>query len=272
MRLFSALSCRLYPIFGLAGILAFQACAPRPLLIPSTTPYTAEAIDSILDHLTNQEQRVTTLFYTGKMTSKARDSELETTVSVVGRRTPFEARIEFTHPWGAPLAHLVINTNRFKFLVFRDKRLYVGSTKQTDLLRYFPFLPDPAAIWGFIRSYPLIGPYKQAISPGAGTIDLLDRQGELIQRLVIDLKTGRPKACFYPGKKVILSFRDLEKKGSVDFARSVELKSETRKRSLTLHIRQAIFNPTLPRAIFDLKKPEGFKIIDLFATGGAPDR
>ncbi len=272
MRLLSALSCRLYPLFGLVAILTLQACARRPLLIPSTAPYPAEAIDSILGHIATQEQRVGTLFYTGKLTSSARESELEATVSIVGRRSPFETRMEFTHPWGTPLAHLVVNTNRFEFLVFRDKRLYVGSAGHSDLLRYFPFLPDPSTIWGFIRGYPLVAPHSRAVSPAEGTIDLLDRNGELVQRLSIDLKTHRPTACFFPGKKIRLSYGDFDKEGTVDFARSVELTSETRERVLTLHIRQAIFNSTLPPTIFDLKTPEGFKIVDLSETGDTRDR
>jgi hypothetical protein len=272
MRLFSVHSCRLFPLFGLVVILTLQACAHRPLLIPSTTPYPTEAIDSILGHMAAQEQRVTTLFCSGKLTSTTRESELEATISIVGRVSPFETRMEFTHPWGAPLAYLIINTNRFEFLVFRDKRMYVGSTHQADLLRYFPFLPDPTTIWGFIRGYPVIAPYARAISPGEGTIDLLDRQGGLIQRLSIDLETHGPKACSYPGKKVRLSYGNFAKEGTVDFAQNVELKSETGKRTVTLHIRQAIFNPTLPRTIFDLKMPEGFKVIDLPAIGDTPDR
>jgi len=272
MRLLSALSCRLYPLFGLLAIFTLQACARRPLLISSTAPYPTEAIHSILDHMTNQGQRVATLFYTGKLTSTARESELEATVSIVGRSSPFETRIEFTHPWGAPLAHLVINANRFKFLVFRDKRLYVGFTSQADLLRYFPFLPDPITIWGFIRGYPEIAPHNRAVSPGEGTIDLLGRNGELIQRLSIDPETRRPTACFFPGKKIKLSYGDFDKEGTVDFARSVELTSETRERVLTLHIRQAIFNPTLPPRIFDLKLPEGYKVVDLSETGDTRDR
>jgi hypothetical protein len=272
MRFFSALSCRLYPIFGLVVILTLQACAGRHLVIPSTAPYSIEAIDSILAHMETQEKRVTTFFYTGKLTFKARESELEAMVSIVGRRIPFETRIELTHPWGAPLAYLVMDTDHFKFLVFRDKRLYVGSTNQMDLLRYFPFLPDPTAIWGFIRGYPVIAAYKRATSPEEGTITLLDRQGEPIQRLDIDLKTRRPKTCFYPGKKLALFYGNFTKEGTIDFARSVELKSGKRKKTLTLHIRQAIFNASLPRGIFDLNRPEGFKVIDLSETGGSSDR
>lgn len=272
MRRFPWLSRSLYSIFGMAVVLGLHACALRPLFIPSGPPYSAETIQSILGQLKNQEQGVTTIFESGKLTSKARDSALEASVSIVGRRTPFEARIEFTHPWGAPLAHLVINRDRFRFLVFREKRLYEGFTKQTDLLRYFPFLPEPAAIWGFIRGYPLLLPYEKATSPEAGTIELFDHQGALIQRLDIDLKTQNPKACFYAGNNVTLSFGDFEKKGTLHFAQKVQLKSKTREKRVTLRIRQAIFNPALPRGIFELKRPDGFKVVDLSDVGNAPDR
>jgi hypothetical protein len=271
MRFIPAPSRRMYPILGLALAFTLQACAHRPLVIPATAAAT-EAIDSLLVHLATQDHRVATLFCSGKLTSKSGQSELETTVSIVGRRIPFETRIEFANPWGAPIAYLVMDTDRFKFLVFGDKRLYVGSTDQTGLLRYFPFLPDPDAIWGFIRGYPVIAAHGRASSQGDETVTIFDRQGGVLQRLVIDLKTRRPKACFYPGKKLTLSYGDFAEEGGVDFARSVDLRSEKRKRTLILHIRQAVFNPPLPRSIFDLKRPEGFKVIDLSETPNTPDR
>lgn len=251
-------------------MLCSQGCTPRALVVPPVSPYSNQEIQTILNRISEQGRLVTTLFCTGNIVSKTGENELEAMVSFVGSRNPLELRIEVVHPWGPPIAYVQIRNNRFKLLVFREKRMYSGSTEGRNFQRYFPLPLDPAAVWDFFRGYPLISPHKEAISVKKGSISLLDPKGNPERRIYFNPQTYRPEACFYPNMKVTEYYDAFEKEAAIEYARKVVLKDKAEKDSLVLHIRQILFNPRLPTGIFDMKRPKGFESIDLTPSRNGP--
>lgn len=263
MKIFSVSAVLLWFSCVFVVMLCLQGCAPRALVVPPTSPYSDQEIHTILSRIAEQGHLATTLFCTGNIVSKKGGNELEAMVSFVGSRNPVELRIEIVHPWGPPIAYILIRDKKFKVLVFREKRMYVGSTERRNVQRYFPLPLDPAAVWDFFRGYPMISAYEKALSRNKGSISLLDPKGEPAQRLYFDPKTYRPEACFYPKLNVTEYYEAFEKKDTFEYARKVELTDKAAKDSLVLHIRQILFSPRLPAGIFDMEKPKGFETIDL---------
>jgi hypothetical protein len=244
-----------------------QGCISTALIRPPSPSYSADEIHAILNQLTTQANLVTTLFCTGKLTSRKGDAEQEVNISVVGQRDPFQMKIEITHPWGSPIANLLLDEDRFTLVFFPEKKIFAGSVRERMLKRSFPVPLEPSAVWAFVRGYPLIPGYKSAVSPRKGVISLFDDRDASIQRLDVSLSTHRPEASCFPALGITQYYDAFEKDGAVEFAQRVVLKETAQKRVLTLRIKHALFNPPLPSGVFQIKKPKQFRTVELSREG-----
>jgi len=260
----------LFRLFCLAAVILSQACIRPALLGPPAPPYSKDEIHTILNRIAVQGNLVSTLFCTGTLTSKHGAVEQEANIVIVGKRRPLRVKMEITHPWGSPIANLLVDNDRFTLVFFPEKRIFLGSMKKGTLNRSFPVPMDPSAMWAFIRGYPLVPVYKKADSPKKGVIRLLGPGDVLLRRLALDLTPIRPQACSFPAIGMTQYYEAFEKDGAVEFARKVILKDASHGRSLILQIKHALFNPHLPSGVFQVAKPEEFKTIVL--SRGAPQQ
>lgn len=253
----------LFRLFCLAAVILLQACNHLAFLGPPPPPYSENEIYTILSRIAAQGNLVTTLFCTGTLTSKHGAVEQEANIAIVGKRRPLQVKMEITHPWGAPIANLLVDNDRFTLVFFPEKRIFLGSVKKGKLNRSFPVPLDPSAMWSFVRGYPLVPVYKKADSPKKGAIRLFGAGDVLLRRLVFDLSPIRPQACFFPAIGMTQYYEAFEKDDAIEFARKVILKDTSHGRSLILQIKHALFNPHLPSGVFQVAKPQGFKTIVL---------
>ena len=249
--------------FFLIMVFLLPACVPPAFLGPPLPPFSKEEISTLMGHLTAQASLVTTLFCTGTLTSTNGAIEQEANITIVGKRSPFQVKMEITHPWGSPVANLLIDNDRFTLVFFPEKRIYSGSVEKGVLRRSFPVPLTPSAVWGFVRGYPPVPGYEKAVSPAKGVIHLLNGKHTLLQRLELQSSPLTPRSCSFPAIGITQYYSAIEKDGPVEFARKVILKDTVRKKTLTLQIKRALFNPRLPSDVFQVAKPENFKAIDL---------
>lgn len=250
-------------LFCLSTVFLSQACTPPALLGPPAPSYSEDEIHAILDQTTVQGNLVNTLFCTGTLTSKQGAIEREANIAIVGKRSPFQVKAEITHPWGSPIANLLLDDDRFTLVFFPEKRVFLGSVKKGTLERSFPIPLDPSAMWAFVRGYPPVPEYKKAVSPGNRVILLLDGKDILLERLEFYPSPLRPQSCSFPVIGITQYYEAFEKNDAVEFARKVVLKETPHGRSLTLQIKRALFNPRLPSGVFQMARPEKFKTIVL---------
>lgn len=253
-----------------AALLVLEACVPPGLLGPPSPPFTENKVRSVLAQITTQGNLVNTIFCTGTLTVKRGEIKKEADITIVGKRDPFQVKMEITHPWGSPIANLLVDERRFTLVFFPEKQILVGEVKKGKLHSAFPMPLDPSAIWGFVRGYPLLPGYGKALSPRKGVIQLFDRAGILRRRLVVDLSPIRPRACYFPDSNVTQYFKSPDQNGTVKFAREVVLIGDSKNNALSIAIKNALFNPRLPRGVFQVTKPAGFKTVDLSAEASAP--
>ena len=247
----------------LSALLLTQGCIPPKLLGPASQPYTTDEMNAILNEAMSQEDLVKTLFSTGTLTSRQGQTEQEANISIVGQRSPFRIKIEITHPWGSDIANLLLDQNRFTLVLFPEKRIFVGPIGKGMLKRSFPVPLDPSAVWAFVRGYPSLPEYKKAVSPGKGSISLLNERDVTVRRLDFNPSTREPEKCSFPALRVTQHYEAFEKRDAVEFARTVVLKEDSQERTLTLRIKHVLFNPHLPSGIFQVKKPAKFATVDL---------
>ncbi len=250
-------------LFCLSAVVLSQACIPPAFLGPPAPPYSEDVIHTILNRVTAQGNLVNTLFCTGSLISKQGEIEQEANIAIVGQRSPLRVKMEITHPWGSPIANLLVDDDRFTLVFFPEKRIFLGSVKKGKPTRSFPVPLDPSAMWAFIRGYPLVPVYKKADSPKKGVIRLLDAGNILLRRLDFDLSPIRPQACYFPAIGMTQYYESFEKDDAVEYARKVVLKDTSKRKSLILRIKHALFNPRLPSGVFQVAKPEKFKTIML---------
>jgi hypothetical protein len=245
----------------LAAVLFLTACSPRGFLAPPASPFNAEEVNVILRHLSAQGTLVNTLFCTGTLTSKKGITQQEAAITIVGKRNPFQIKIEITHPWGSPIANLIADDHRFTLILFPEKQILLGSVKKGKRSRSFPIPLDPASLWSLVRGYPVLPQYAHAGSPKKDVIRLFNGQNSLLRRIDVGFSPIRPRACFFPETGMTQYFGSFEKDGDIEFAREVTLKDSSAGTSFRLLVKHVLFNPLLPAGVFQVVKPGDFKTI-----------
>jgi hypothetical protein len=256
-----------YINFLTAGLclLLIHSCATVPVQ-RVTPPFDSQQIDHILSVIKNQEGLVHTFYATGRLTIRERDTESDSNVLILGIRNPLKIKIEVTHPWGRPLLHFLIQTNRVSILSFREKRLYNGHLKDLDTTNYFPGKLRPDQIWAIVRGYPFLGAYAYAISKKGNQIMLLDDEAKILQVFDFHTEYDIPISAAFAENGLKVSFSDFENNGVIQYSRNIRLDNPENGTTTLLKYKKMVFNKTLPSAVFDLEMPAGFKAVPIAPT------
>ena len=239
----------------------FQCCAPVSVQHPSR-PFDLQKISDFISMSREQERRVHALFSSGRLTIKGNGSETELNALTAGVRDSGKIKIEITHPWGHPFLHILLNEKRFQILSFREKRYYSGSLGSFDPSRLFPGILDPDLIWTFVRGYPVIRKNNRVVSLKENQTTLLNANGEFVQVIDFHPQNGTPCAVFFPGQDVKITFSDLKYEDGIYYAGKVGLNDPQTGSLLTFDLKQVVFNKAIPKEIFQLEKPVGFKTMN----------
>ena len=220
-------------------------------------------VEVILSRIQNQEGKVFSFYSSGGLSLQDRDWESESYVLIVGNRNPFKIKIEVTHPWGRPLAHILIDQRNLQVLSFTEKRLYLGAFTPETLSKFLPGELDGLLVWAVLRGYPHLLSYHRTTSMKANQIRLLDEKGEVLEIIDLYSESKLPRTVFFPEKNMSLGFSDFQEIDGIYYARKVKVEDMGGKGNLMLRNRKMVFNKTIPKEVFHLEKPPSFDTYDL---------
>ena len=244
----------------LSLLFVVPACAPF-IGPPVPPPFTPAETDQLVTLLREQDQRVRSFFWSGRLTARKRLGRAENLIVSVGRRDPLRLKIEVTHSWGQPIAQALISETQAKVLVAPEKRFYVGHMKESGLSGdLFPAGLDARQLWGALRGFPILPEYARVISHRGDQLTFLDFEGKVIQTVDFDPATRFPRLVSLRDPVVKVSFADIQHDQGVLFARHIIIESPDAGLTLELEMSQAIFNQPVPETIFSLEPPPGYEV------------
>ncbi|MFO7985896.1 MAG: hypothetical protein R6U38_08525 [Desulfatiglandaceae bacterium] len=216
-------------------------------------------INTVLTTLETQKNAVSTLFSSGNISLSGHHRGLDARILIAATQDPVRIKIEITHPWGRPLAHVLINDAGLRLLSFPEKRLYLGQLGDPGLSRHLGISLDPEILWSIIRAYPVLPPYHWTISPKAHQIILLAE--DLKEKTVIHMgpENRHPESLVFPRQKIQVTFSDFEYQGKLVYARKVRAEGGD-ENELGLDLETMVFNETLAPGVFKLDIPADFAI------------
>jgi len=248
-------------IFLLAGLALFllQNCALISTK-PPAVPFTPQNITHIVSNFKEQERQVLSFYSSGRLILKKDISESESNILIVGTRDPFKIKIETTHPWGRPLLHFLVSETRFQILSFPEKKYYLGNFCQT---KFFPVRLTPTQVWSLLRGYPILRKYNRAVSFKGNQITFFDMKDKIVQIIDFYPQSKLPRQVSFPGQKIRIAFSNYKNENGICYASNIRLSDPEVGIVLALELKQAAFNKTIPKTIFDLKIPRDFKLLSL---------
>jgi hypothetical protein len=249
-------------LLSLLFIAPFAGCAAIP---PSFVqkPLSDAQVETILSRIHEQDERVFSFYRMGRLLAKDGLWEQEAHVLIAGTKAPFKIKVELTHPWGQPIAHILVLGKRLEVLSYGEKRIYVGSFPTKALSRFFPGRVNDDLLWAAFRGYPALLPHARIASLKARQISVFDEKGKEIETLHFLPEDLQPEKISFQEAGVSLVFSDFREEKGIRYAQRVKMGHEEDGRKLTLSNGKVVFNKTIPNQIFVLEKPPGFTTVYL---------
>jgi hypothetical protein len=197
----------------------------------------------------------------GRVVAKDGLWEQQTHLLAAGTKAPFKIKVELTHPWGQPIAHILVLGKKLEVLSYGEKTVYVGSFPTKALSRFFPGRVNEDLLWAVFRGYPAPPPRGRVVSLKAGQISVLDDKGKAVETL--HFEGLQPETISFQEAGVSLGFSDFREEKGIRYAQKVRVAHEEDRKKLTLGNGKVFFNKTIPDQIFVLEKPPGFTTVYL---------
>ena len=231
--------------------------------VPSYGPEGQETLRAFLALMEAQEEKVhsfygSALFVAGKWYGKS-----EANVVMVGTRDPFRLKMEVTHAWGKPLAHILVDKGRVEILSFQERKLYRGTSPTQVLSRFFPGKISEDLVWSVLRGYPSLRPYRIVPTREDGRFVLLDDRSRVSGNFSIFSEALRPATVHLSGEGLSLSFSQYQTVNGIDHADEVRMEAKAKGGTLILKNKRMVFNRPVPSAVFSIHKPAGFETVNL---------
>ena len=236
-------------------LVGIQGCALLYKL-PPQPPLSPEDVTRALSLIREQDDKVRSFFTNGRLQVKEGIWEQEALALVAATRNPERIKIEITHPWGQPIVHLLIDGRAFSVLSFDKRKIYTGEVTPESLSKVFSGRFDHEVIWGVLRGYPTLKPFRDAVSQAGNQISLFDPNGKEIQKMDLEPEHFQPVSVIYPDMEMKLEFSEFQENQGIIYGRRTKVIHS--KGSLTLTHEKAVFNNPIPDPIFVLESPPGF--------------
>ncbi len=245
-------------------VLALVLLSGCAALRPAPPPLTPPEVQSLLDSLETQEQAVSSFYSIGTVVLKKWlvESE-EARILVAGTRDPLRIKVEITHTWGAPILHVLVESDRLEAFSFPDAVLYTGTATEKTLGRFLPCPPDIDSVWALLRGYPAL-PGAELARPGpGGRIICGESCAGSPWALQVRPRTLEPKNLVYTKSGLEVFFIDIHEEGEVRYAGQVEIHPGKGGGKVIIKNERMVFNREIPEQIFEIKKPPGYRWIEL---------
>jgi hypothetical protein len=243
-------------------IASLTGCAAiPPSFVPK--PYSDAQIETILSRIHEQNEKVLSFYRVGRVLAKDGLWAQEAQVLIAGTKAPFRMKVELTHPWGQPIAHMLILGERLEVLSYGEKTIYVGSFPTKALSRFFPGRVNNDLLWAAFRGYPTLPAHGRVASLKAREISVFDEKGQEIETLHFLSEGLQPEEISLKEAGVSLVFSDFQEEQGIRYAQRVRMGHGKTGKKLTLGSGKVVFNTAIPGQIFVLEKPPGFKTVYL---------
>jgi len=211
----------------------------------------------------DQEKSVPSFYASGTVLVKSWAWKSEAELLIAGTREPLKIKLEITHPWGKPILHILIDSNRLEILSFDEKRVYIGELSAESLSRFF--LPgefcDLNLIWSVLRGYPHIAIHDRISYSDMYRINLIDQEDMDIEIIDLYPENLLPKRVLFPGDSLDIFFSGYKKSDGIDYAEKVTVNNFEGGKDLIIKTSKMVFNKPVPDAIFILEKPRTFETV-----------
>lgn len=249
-----------YALFPVMLFLALCGCTPRP----APPLLTQGQVRELVSTLQEQEALARSFsFWDGALRVVQGEQENAFRILAAGARNPLRLKVEVTHSWGRPLWHLLIQDGEIRLASFVDQRLYTGS----EGLFYFPsLLPFPVSVdrlWGWLRGFPSLPPYHDAVCQAPGKILLKDRRGRPLETMRFCGSSPWPVEIQIPRTPLRVVIKDYAVLDAIPFARNLILEDPSQEIRVDLTRSHMRFNQPIPEEIFTLQVPDHFKRVPL---------
>lgn len=245
--------------------LSLQSCASIGLA-PGNKPLKGREISDAFFHLSREDLKAETFFGTGQLTVEGRDTYSRAPILFIGRRNPLELRIEVTHPWGKPLANMLVKTDGFLLVAFQEAKYYVGDGAAMSRQGILPLQLSPIELWGVARGYPFLEGFKPVFDGVPDGIGLKGEYGKVIR-----LDGLNPVAALLPEKEIEIAYDDFTLEAGVAFAKEVRITSSRDGLTVTVKREQMEVNTALSDDIFRIEIPEGYERVRIMNSAGKTD-
>ncbi len=105
--------------------------------------------------LFEQQRKVKTILWTGKISIKTREEELDAEIIVVGKKIPLKLRIEVTNWLTGPIFYVFIEERKVTVFSIKEKKVYITDLKNLGSLHFIPHSLKPMQIWSILRGLPV---------------------------------------------------------------------------------------------------------------------
>jgi hypothetical protein len=226
-------------------------------------PFTDKQLEYILSRIQDQDERVFSFYRMGRLLAKDTLWEQEAHILIAGTKQPFRIKIELTHPWGQPIAHILVLRERLEVLSYAEKKIYVSPFPTHALSRFFPGELDDQLLWAAFRGYPALRDHERVASLKAHQISVFDEKEKVVETIHFHSESLQPEKVSLPDAGVSLVFSDFQEEKGIRYAQMVRVSQGRFGRKLTLSQGKVVFNKTIPDQLFVLERPPGFKTVYL---------
>lgn len=237
---------------------------------PAEFPFDRAGIRKIIDRVSRDNDQVATFISSGQATFKNWAWGAEAKTLLIGQREPLRLKIELTHSWGVPILHILIRDGNMEILSFSENRLYRGTYSPGTLSKFIDVYLEIDYLWSILRGYPALESYDRLIPSSPDRLILADQEGKELETLGIDLKTLEISSTSFPGSGIRISFSGYVTEKGIPYAKKIRVDTRGLGKHLILSHEGMVFNREMPAAVFTMRTPPGFEIIDLDNTLSEP--
>jgi hypothetical protein len=239
------------------------SCAVVQRPVPQE-PFVIYEVERLILNIRDQQNKVSSFFASGSVLVKGWIGKSEADILIAGVKDPFKIKIEVTHPWGNPIFHFLIDSERVEALSFSEKKIYLGDLTPEALAGLLPeTLCDRDLIWSVLRGFPLIERYHKAESSRKNEISLLNKEGGDVEIIRFYSESPLPEVVLYPEKSLELLFSEFKEKSGIYYAEEVTVNNIEGAKDLVLKLNKMFLNNHIPDEIFTLEKPQNFETVYL---------
>jgi hypothetical protein len=242
-------------------------------LRPAPPPLDPPRLETVLERLAAQQARVVSFYSLGTVSLKQWIVESEEArILVVGSRDPLRIKVEITHPWGAPVLHVLVDRGRLRAFSFPDATLYTGPATPGTLERFLPAPPDLDDLWALLRGYPPPPGTGVPRSERGPRIVCTDACPGAPWSLRVRADSLEPERLTFLESRLEVAFDDMHVQGGIRWAGLVSYSPGDRPGRVVIRNERMVFNREIPEAVFTLKTPPSYREVDLESAENGWDR